>query len=107
VVWPAGAHPPAAWRRTTRDGIPLEEEAMKGRLAAALVGVAFAGTATTAILATAQVAGAETVSVCKREVYDELAGIWYCAEWSTCWYNPATGEWACDDGIYGGPPLPV
>ena len=78
---------------------------MKKRLAAAMLGGAML--AGGVIVADAGMASAETVQVCKREVYDELSGTWYCAQWSTCWYDPATGDWACDDGIYGGPPRPA
>jgi hypothetical protein len=78
---------------------------MKKTVAAAMVGIfAFSGAATASVVVSPEPASAETISVCKRQVYDEIAGVWYCAEWSTCWYDSATGEWACNDGIYGGPP---
>jgi hypothetical protein len=45
-----------------------------------------------------------TVQVCKRIVPNDFD--WVCVEWSTCVIDDQ-GQWACDDGIYGGPPSPA
>jgi hypothetical protein len=71
------------------------------RLTAAIVGGAML--AGGVIIGNVDVASAGTIHVCKREVLDPVWGTWLCVEWTTCEFNPDTLEYACDDGIYGGP----
>ncbi|HEX2360862.1 MAG TPA: hypothetical protein VHI11_02195 [Jiangellaceae bacterium] len=74
---------------------------MRRKLTAAFALATLAGGGAT-ILSSAEVANAQIVQVCKRQVLGDL-GEFVCVEWSTCWHDNA-GQWACDDGIYGGPP---